>query len=106
MPHVDNTYSFFAGPDFEAVRAPPGPKHMSVEKKSSRMSCPELSLLHQDTTISIAIEEWTNDYSYGFFSSPTLNPEPINKPNSVVSIPKINEGKASANYDGYSFFGI
>jgi hypothetical protein len=107
---IDTTYSFFSAPDFETTSAPQ--KHKVVVKRSSRMSHPELTTLYHGTTKSTAIEEWTTDATYGFFSSPpTLNPEPIHREQrkqiSRPASPTFDEDRKPATvYDGYSFFGI
>ena len=118
---VDTTYSFFSAPDFEITPPVILPNHnknnaVVMTKRSSRMSHPELTAmpgsneLRTPTTKSTAIEEWTNDYTYGFFDSPTLNVEPIHK--EVKSISRresptiLDNTKRATEYDGYSFYGI
>jgi hypothetical protein len=103
---IDTTYSFFPSPQFETT--PTFPRHKAVAKRSSRLSHPELTVLYHGTTESTAIEEWTTDATYGFFSSPSLNPEPIHRERKQISRPSSldEDRKPAPVYEGYSFFGI
>jgi hypothetical protein len=104
---IDTTYSFFSAPDFVTIDTIPAYK--TVGKIPSRTSHPELTVLYHGATQSTAMEEWTTDATYGYFSSPTLNLEPVYRERQQILRPvyPITETrKPVAVQDGYSFFGI
>lgn len=102
---IDTTYSFFSAPDMETL--PPLPKSRKyVKRESTRMSQPEIVTYHP-TAQTNAVEEWLLDASYGFFSSPSLHPEPIfkeKKRSATVATPPLHPKQV--DYEGYSYFGI
>jgi hypothetical protein len=105
MPSIDTTYSFFSSPELETI--PPLSKTKNyVKRESARMSQPDL-VSYQKRTPSTAVEEWALDASYGYFSCPSLHPEPVH----LSEYPPTKEEAsifrtAQVAYEGYSYFGI
>lgn len=103
---IDNTYSFFSGPEMEAF--PPLPKTKKyVKRESTRMSQPNLVRYNPITQPHAELEDWVIDTSYGYFSCPSFHPEPVvkeirhNVDNATPPpLPKQIET------EGYSYFGI
>ena len=103
---IDNTYSFFSGPEFETLPSLPKSKKY-VKRESTQLSQPETVNYQHLSAQTTAVEEWVTDTSYGFFSCPSLHPEPVMKeikPIARVATPPPQHPKQMEDLDGYSFF--
>jgi hypothetical protein len=128
------SYSYFSSPDGESLPKKSSMDHehhnkfVQLRHENTRLSYPDVvtyapkrSISHIYSTPSLVDseggwmlrEEWVTDASYGYFTCPSMIPEPsVHKEEQPVMQSKMRANNttprrySSDDYDGYSFFGI